>query len=94
MATSQASSPELLNRQPWPPLALRKAMMSGGRDTWIAELLGIQRTYVAQYRAILGIPAFGRGGSMTERNDERIRFKRQWAPHWRELGLKQEPRIF
>lgn len=74
-------------RPPLPDAVLTEMVRDGGRDTWIAELLGIDRLTVRRYRNMLQLEASApRGGSNRVSRAARSVWLDRWKPRLEQGG--------
>lgn len=80
----------VLRLHQWPPPSLMTDLLREGKDTWVAALLEVPRLYVQTWRRTLKVPPFGRGGSTTQRKEQRRHFLTKWRPRLKELGFPKK----
>lgn len=71
----------------WPLPSLMEAMLREGPNTWTAHLLGSSLIEITAWRKMLKLPPFPRGGSTTQRKEERRRFLERWRPRLKRMYL-------
>lgn len=70
---------------------VRSMLLDGGCDSWIADLTGTKRAALKLMRESLGLSPERRGGSSTERREQRKAFEAKWRPIV--FGQNAGPRI-